>query len=464
MERSFRVIAGFLFAASLFSCNFSKIEDFQLGKDFVSSTSGVVMIDTMKMVVSTVHFDSIVTSRLGRLLIGGNQNSFTGNVTCNPYFQIHSSSFSSTLPTDLVYDSLVVKFNYDGYYIGDTTRLISFSVKQLVAKQGYNSNGTLYNISSFKLNPDGYLYNTSSFKLANESMGEVQLVPHPASKNDFYFRLSDNYGRMLFNNILNKNDSMQNLISFHVFLPGIALVSAPNQNQTTVGIAQKSISLRVYYHELINPVELSNPTYFDFPVDGTGIWFNQILYNSQGSYLGPISQNSNPLLTNTELPSINTYNQTMVQGGSGVYTKIRIPGAEYLKGYAKNLILINARIQLTPQLNSYSLDNPLPDSLAVYIIDRRNVISSQYSSSLGSNIFATKVVPAAFDELPYYALDLTQYLTSELASPTTTGHSLLIGTLAAKSGQTLNYFSFSGNALNSNLFKMNVYFYIDKSN
>ena len=464
MDRSFRVVAGFLFMATLFSCNFSKVEDFTLGKDFVSSNSGVVMIDTMRMVASTVHLDSIVSSKVTRLLIGANSNPFTGKITCTPYFQFNNGAFAATLPTDLVYDSLVIKYNYDGYYLGDTTKVISFSTRQLAAKQGYNSNGTLYNISPFKLDADGHLYNTSTFSLSDKVLGDIRFVPHPRMKKDFYFRLSDDFGHTLFNNILNKNDSMTNRSNFQVFLPGVAFVSAVDQNQSAVGISQQSLSLRVYYHEKINPSDSSNPTYFNFAVDGTGIWYNQMLYNSQGSMLGSISVNNNPNIANTELASVNTNNQTVVQGGSGVYTKIRIPGSQLLKGYAKKLVLISAKLQLTPQADSYSVNNPLPDTLAVYVVDRRNVISSQYSSSLGSNIFALKVIPTTYDELPYYVLDVTQFFTNEFSSSTITGNSLMIGTLGNKTAQNINYLSFAGNTLNKSLFKMQIFCYVDKSN
>ena len=465
MERSFRVVVGFLLAASLFSCNFSKIEDFRMGKDFVSSTSGVVLIDTMKILASTVHLDSITTSKSVRLLVGGNQNAITGNVTCNPYFQFHSTSVSGTLATDLVYDSVVVKFNYDGYFIGDTTKLITFSVKPISPKQGYNSDGSLYNISPIKLDADGYLYNTSSFKLSDKVLGVAQILPRPktTSKN-YYFRLSDTFGDSLFSKIRSENDTMRTLAKFRVFLPGVAFVSDASQNQVAVGISQSSLSLRVYYHALSNPAPVFNPVFFDFPVDATGIWYNQILYSSLGSLLGSISIDNNALVASTELPSSSTYNQTVVQGGSGVYTKIRIPGAQALKGYGKNAVLISANIQLTPQINSYSLNNPLPDTLAVYIIDRRNNITGQYASALGSNIFALKVVPKEFDKPPYYLLDATTFFSTELSSPVITGNSLMLGVLGAKVGQSLNYFSFSPNALNGNLFKMNVFAYVDKSN
>ena len=46
--------------AFLFSCNLSKIEEFELGQDFVDSNLGVVLIDTMNIYTSTVRFDSII--------------------------------------------------------------------------------------------------------------------------------------------------------------------------------------------------------------------------------------------------------------------------------------------------------------------------------------------------------------------------------------------------------------------
>ncbi len=464
MERSFRVVAVFLFAASLFSCNFSKVEDFTLGKDFVKSTSGVIMIDTMSITASTVHLDSIVTTRLPRLLIGGEKNSSTGKVTASPYFQFGNGSFQNDFPTNLVYDSIVVKYNYDGYSMGDTTKLISFSVRLLDYKQGFNTNGTLYNISAFTPNSDGHLYNSSTFKLKAGSLADPKIYPHPRSRKDFFIHLSDVYGKQLFDKILAKNDSVESSLYFPVFMPGVAFVSAPDANTTSVGIAQSSLSLRVYYHQLINPTEVVNKTYFNFPVNTGGMWFNQILYDSQGSLLTNFSQSKNSLTGNAELASANTSNQTLVQAGSGIYTKLRIPGIQQFRGYAKNLILLNAKIQLIPSPGSYSITNPLPDSLAVYVVDRRNVISSQLTNSLGSNIFALKYIPAAFDEPPYYVLDVTSFFESESAAQKTTGNGLMIGMLSNKVGQTLNHFSFFGNSNNRSLFKMNIYCYVDKSN
>src|ERR1035437_7951046 len=154
MERYFRFIAGIFLMTALFSCNLSNIEEFQLGANFVDSNAGVVLIDTMLINTSTVRFDSIGTSKTNSLLIGGYTNNFTGTVTSNPNFEFTSGSFTLNAK-DLLYDSLVVRMKYDGYFIGDTTKLMTINVKQLTKQ--------------LKANTDGYLYNTSIFPGADNS-------------------------------------------------------------------------------------------------------------------------------------------------------------------------------------------------------------------------------------------------------------------------------------------------------
>lgn len=92
MERYFRFIAGIFLMSALFSCNLSNIEEFQLGANFVNSNAGVVLIDTMLINTSTVRFDSIGTSGVKSLLIGGYTNNFTGTVTSNPIFELTSGT------------------------------------------------------------------------------------------------------------------------------------------------------------------------------------------------------------------------------------------------------------------------------------------------------------------------------------------------------------------------------------
>jgi len=77
MERCFRFIVGLVLMTTLFSCNLSQIEEFEIGEGFVDSNAGVVLIDTMEVLTSTVCLDSIVTSGLNSLLVGGYKNSFT---------------------------------------------------------------------------------------------------------------------------------------------------------------------------------------------------------------------------------------------------------------------------------------------------------------------------------------------------------------------------------------------------
>jgi hypothetical protein len=441
MERYFRFIAGIFLMTALFSCNLSNIEEFQLGANFVNSNAGVVLIDTMLINTSTVRFDSIGTSKLNSLLIGGYANNFTGTVTSNPIFEFTSGSFT-LIAKDLLYDSLVVRMKYDSYFIGDTTKLITINVKQLT--------------KLLKANTAGYLCNTSSFPEADNSLGQVQFYPHPKSKSDLYLHLNDELGKVLFNYIVNKNDTVSNATTFQDYFRGMAIVSAENQNQAAVGFAHDSISLRVYYHEVIKEVDSKVKTFFPFPIDGSGIWYNQIKHDPSGSLLATIGQSKNIL------PSTQTSDLAMVQAGSGIYTKINIPGISYITGFGKNVAFISSRIQLTPLKGSYSATNPLPDSLAVYIADPKNRVLSQLAYPT-AKVYANKIVPADLDLLPYYEVDLTPFFTSVLANTGINKNSLLIGAVASQAGKTINPVVFSGTDSKNEIVKMHVYCYIDKS-
>lgn len=440
MERCLRFIGGLFLIAFIFSCNLSKIEEFELGQDFVDSNSGVVLIDTMNIYTSTVRFDSIITSGFSSLLVGGYKNSFTGTVACSPHFEMTSGSFTIS-DDDLVYDSLVIKMNYDGYFIGDTTKLFSFHINQLADKLALNDNG--------------YLYNTSSFQLFDQSLGEARFYPKPHSTSDFNVRLSDSFGKVLFSNIINKNDTMQSASYFKEYFKGIALVSIVNQNSAAIGFAHDSVDVRVYYHEEVRASPSKEKTYFSFPVDESGVWYNRIIHKTTGSLLEPISQHKN------ELQSTQTLDQTMIQAGNGIYTKITIPGADYLKGYGKNVVFIGSTIQLTPLKDSYSDLNSLPDSLTVYVADRQNRITSQLSSTTGY-IYANKIVPAGFDKLPYYLVDISPFFTTEMATGLS-DNSLLIGSVASKAGITINPVVFARTGSGKEIVKMQVYCYLDKS-
>lgn len=440
MERCSRFIVGLFFIAFLFSCNLSNVEEFQLGQNFVSSSAGVVLIDTMKIVTSTVRFDSIITSGATSLLVGGYRNSYTGTVTAIPHFNITSGTFTIS-KTDLVFDSLVVKTNYNGYFIGDTTKLLSFSVKRVTQKM--------------KLNDNGYLYNNSSFQLADESLGNIQFYPQPTTKPSLFWRLSDDMGKQLFNKIMNKDDTVSKAAYFSEYLRGLALFSNQNQNQAAIGLmGGDSTCLRVYYHALVNETDSKVKTYFTFPFSKTGIWYNKIMHNTVGSLLETIGDSKHAL------PSTSTSDMTMVQSGAGIYMKVRIPGANYLKGYGKNVGFIGSTIQITPLKDSYSDLNPLPDTLSVYIADRLNKITAQLSNTTGY-IYAKKIVPATYDQLPYYEVNITSFITSEISAGATE-NSLLIGSVASKAGTTINPFVFAGTDSKKSIVKINVYCYIDK--
>lgn len=104
-----------------------------------------------------------------------------------------------------------------------------------------------------------------------------------------------------------------------------------------------------------------------------------------------------------ELPVSGTEYKAVVQSGSGLYAKVRIPGIQHLTGIASKVAFISATLKLTPYEGSWDSNNPLPDSLGVFIADRKNNITKQLSRSDGSIwVYALATSNGEFDNQYYF--------------------------------------------------------------
>ncbi|HEX7869977.1 MAG TPA: DUF4270 family protein, partial [Chryseobacterium sp.] len=93
----------------------------------------VILIDTLTVEMSTINFDSLVTSNKSRVLVGNYDDPLFGKVKSNSYFQLASDSYSLISSTDTeaanyVFDSISMILKYDNYYYGDTTKVQTFDI------------------------------------------------------------------------------------------------------------------------------------------------------------------------------------------------------------------------------------------------------------------------------------------------------------------------------------------------
>jgi hypothetical protein len=412
---------GLILFSFLISCQFSDQEEFQMGEDFIDSSSSIVKVDTMDFHVSTVVVDSFSTSSSTRLLVGGWHNSYTGKINSTPYFQLANGTFSID-DDDLVYDSIVFVMNYDRYFRGDTTKLMTIDIHRIT--------------ETMELNDGDYLSNIAKFETDPQPMGTLVFYPQPYSGKEIMARIDQQFGKTLFDMIINENDTLTNASYFAEFFKGIALVPENSPN-AMIGLSLDSTavspSLRIYYHEEVYESEINKKTYFTIPYMTTGgIHFNHFDKDFSGSYISGINENDN------ELPSNETSEKTVIQAGTGIFTKIRIPGIQNIPGFAKRVAFISAQMSLIPLEGSYDKMNPLPDSLAVYVTDRKNSITGQLTNSSGALIYATITNNGQYDASPYYLADLTEFFNSQITEETYTEKYLFVGprsTLIGNSAQ-----------------------------
>ena len=128
-----------LFSLGLFvgSCSAdSASDDLVVGSDYLSINNKVILIDTMTVALSTINFDSLVTSANSRILVGNYEDPVFGKVNAESYMEFGSSNYkigdseSDTETTSYVYDSIALILKYDKYVYGDTTRVQTFKVRR----------------------------------------------------------------------------------------------------------------------------------------------------------------------------------------------------------------------------------------------------------------------------------------------------------------------------------------------
>jgi hypothetical protein len=130
------------FAVSIASCGTdTDTGEFVVGSDYLSINNKVVLIDTMTVEMSTINFDSLVTSSQSRILVGNYDDPIFGKIKSSSYFQLSTDTYSlctaggsDTDATNYVLDSISMILRYDNYYYGDTTKAQTFNIHRLTQK------------------------------------------------------------------------------------------------------------------------------------------------------------------------------------------------------------------------------------------------------------------------------------------------------------------------------------------
>jgi len=399
-------------AVTVISCGTdSDAGEFVVGSDYLAVGNKVILIDTVTVEMSTINFDSLVTSSQNRILIGNYEDPIFGKVKSNSYFQLASSSYalntsgSDTETTNYVFDSIAMVLKYDNYYYGDTTKVQTFDIHRLTQKVKPNTD-------------DKSFYNNSSLTYSDESLGTISYKPRPIEKDSINIKMSDAFGAALFQKL--KKREITDFDSFNEYLKGLVLVPSTSNSASVVGFHVTTSKVRLYYSKYQGDAE-EVPFILDFTITDATKQFNAISSDKRGTIL------ENLPVSSSKLSSALTNRQGFIQSGSGVACRIDFPNVKQLKHISANGAIVDAQILLKPVTNSFSEKYPLADSLKVYVGDNLNRLSGSLVNSAGTAVFGILNKKSdEFNENIGYTIPIGAFLQKEMLKASDSRSSLIL--------------------------------------
>jgi hypothetical protein len=368
--------------------------DFEAGEIFTDSNIRVLQMDTLTARISTMKFDSIITSQGSRMLIGEYSDPAFGHVRSSSFIELIPSSY--TIDSDAVYDSILFVLRYDKYYYNDTLSQNTIHIKAL----------------NERLNPadDSDFYNNSIISFNEEDLGTVSFDPRPLGTDSLNVRISDLMGLELFENLQDKN--ITNYDEFINYFYGLTIQPDGNDNGTVLGFSLAS-GMRLYYSI---PGETESVQYFtDFTINTSSSpipFFNRISTTEPNAYLSSLTDNE------ISLYSEDADNQSFIQSGIGVTTRIEFPYIKSVYDIQGQGTLLDATLRIKPKETSYNDALILRDTLSVYIVDQNNDLTGETTMMAilnrddqeFNNIFYEIPISSYLEELLVTYLEATEAL------------------------------------------------------
>ena len=400
-------VLGIVFFAS---CSSEETKIYEVGSDFIENDIQVKIIDTFSIKTGTFKLDSLITSSTNRILVGNVVDDNLGRLTAKSYFQLTTSTFS--IDSDAVYDSIGMILNYDTYYYGDTTKIQTYKLHRIMKTVAPEDGDTFYN--------------TSQLEYDSAPLGELTFTPKPnRSKDSLYIPISNELGEDIFKKIV-END-INNSDDFLQYFKGLTIVPDITSDSHILGFnalttedTDNNSSMRLYYTVNDDDSE-DNSYYVDFVISNVAKQFNAIHADLSNAIIDEFEDGEEIKL------SENTNNLIFSQAGTGITARIEIPSIKRLSEISETGAVLGAELTFNPLKGSYSQENPLEESLLVYIVDYKNRIIKQLTDMDGNTVDAILNQNSdEFDANTFYSINLSGYVDEILESEYHLNYALMI--------------------------------------
>ncbi len=373
------------------SCGDENLNQLRMGEEYINDESGIVLIDTLSLELSTVIMDSVLTSSTSTALVGKYNHEIFGEVNADAIFRLSLPQRLSFEEED-VFDSITISMNYNDYFIGDTTEVFQLQVFELVTDLE-------------ELRRTGF-YNISEVDTKDEKLGNLTLYPQPNKSDMLEMRISDDLGKKWFDLLVHEEEEFQGVRNFQDYFKGIVLRGNGN-NKSIVGFEASDTSLYVnlYYHRINEDVEELE---VKFPLENSYYQFNTIKSERDGTDFQSL------LVQDEGIKSKETQDVSIVQGGTGLVTKVNFPGLANVFQLVQLDQIIKAELILKPIKGADEI-NDLPFNLLVYESNRVNKINGAVVDNQNNPVPMIFNPPVDhYGSLGYYSIDITEYLVRSL--------------------------------------------------
>ncbi|MFI1773231.1 DUF4270 family protein [Thalassobellus citreus] len=379
-------IITFLLLASILSCETDN-NGFPVGEDWINLDTKVYFIDTLSIENTTFKFDSLITSNTNRLLIGLYNDPVFGITKSKSYVQLLNSTYG--LADDAVFDSVALILNYDHYFYNDTIPVQKINIYEVLDD----------------IEPDdetNSFYNTTNFNYNTTPLASKSFIAKPKKDDSLHVSISNTFGKDIFDKI--QLNTINNSDEFLKEYKG--LVIEPDDNNTTVLGFSNTSFLRIYYSFENDELEDGEKT-IDLPFNSS-YSFHNISSNKQGTVFESLPDQE------TLLPSTITDNNSFLQAGTGIATRINIPNIESIYDIDGDGIIIDANLKISIKQNSSTKNLHTNDSLNVYIINRKAEILSPLTDTQGNTVLGRIVNEDSEFNIIDYSIPVKYFLNLKL--------------------------------------------------